>query len=162
MSTKSATRPPAEYDHDFYAWTQDQAEKLRDRRHNEIDWENLAEEIDSVGRSQKSELRNRLRVLLHHLLKWQYQPEFRCHSWQSTIGEQRIHIDGLIEDSPSLSSFPTEALDWAFRGAVRKAAQETSLAPDTFPTSCPYTIEEILSYEFMPGRSWHPDELFGD
>jgi len=162
MSTKATTRPSTSYDDDFYAWTQDQAEKLRVRRHNEIDWDNLAEEIESVGRSQKSEIRNRLRVLLQHLLKWHFQPELRCRPWQSTISEQRVHIEGVIEDSPSLSAFPEDALDWAYRGAIRKAAEETKLAQDIFPTVCPYTIEQVLAYDFMPGRPWHPDDLIGD
>ena len=72
------------YERDFYAWTQDQAEKLRGRAHNDIDWENVAEEIESVGRSQKKEIRSRLAVLMQHLLKWHFQPERRSHSWQST------------------------------------------------------------------------------
>ena len=73
------------YERDFYAWTQDQAVKLRARAHNDIDWENVAEEIESVGRSDKKEIRRRLGVLVQHLLKWQFQPEMRSHSWQSTI-----------------------------------------------------------------------------
>ncbi len=162
MSSKTLTRSAADYEADFYAWTQDQAEKLRARRANEIDWENVGEEIESLGGSQKSEIRNRLRVLLHHLLKWEFQPDRRCHSWQSTIGEQRIHIEGLIDDSPSLKRFPGEVLDWVYERAVRFAASETRLPISTFPSACPYSIDAILDPTFMPGPPWHPDDLIGD
>jgi hypothetical protein len=159
---KTPTRRAASYEADFYAWTLDQAEKLRARRHNELDWENLAEEVESVGRSQKTEIRNRLVVLLHHLLKWEYQPDRRCHSWQSTIGEQRTHIEGVIEDSPSLRDFPAEVLDAVYPAARRKAALETKLALGVFPERSPYSAGQALDPEFMPGRDWSPDELLGD
>ena len=159
MSPKTATRSDADYETDFYAWTQDQAGKLRARRHNEIDWDNVAEEIESVGGSQKSEIRNCLRVLLQHLLKWQYQPEMRCLSWQSTISEQRIHIEGVIDYSPSLKRFPEEVANWAYERARRDAAQETGLAIADVPESCPYAVADVLSFDFMPGPPWQPGGL---
>ena len=161
-TTKAPAKPAPTYEEDFYAWTQDQAEKLRARRHNELDWDNLAEEMESLGGSQKSEIRSRLRVLLQHLLKWQYQPEKRCHSWQSSIGEQRIHIEGVVADSPSLARFPDEAMDWAYLRARRAAADETGLPIETFPAACPYPVSDALDLNFMPGRPWHPDDLSGD
>ena len=162
MSTRTATNPAPGYEDDFYAWTQDQAEKLRARRHNEVDWNNVAEEIDSVGGSQKSEVRSRLLVLLQHLLKWQYQPEKRCHSWQSSISERRIHLGGVLTGSPSLKRRPEEALDWAYERARRWASDETGLPIATFPQSCPYAASDALNFGFMPGSPWHPDDLIRD
>lgn len=147
------------YERDFYAWLNDQAKKLRARSHNDIDWDNLAEEIESVGRSEKHEIRNRMRVLLQHLLKWEFQPGERSHSWQSSISEQRTHILGIIEDSPSLKGHPAEVLQWSYRAAIPLAALETKLKPDIFPSFCVYSIEEILDGGFMPGSPWHPDDL---
>jgi hypothetical protein len=79
------------YAADFYLWTQQQAGLLRTGKWQELDYENLAEEIASVGRSEKRELGHRLEVLLTHLLKWQYRPEGRWegHSWEDTIWERQ-------------------------------------------------------------------------
>lgn len=150
------------YETDFYAWTEDQARKLRSRAHNDMDWDNLAEEIDSVGRSQKNQIRSRLIVLLAHLLKWQFQPERRGSSWQTTIGRERTDIDGVLADSPSLRSFPAEVLADAYAHALRDAARETMLPVKTFPASCPYGIAEILNPEFMPGETWDAERLIRD
>lgn len=150
------------YEDDFYAWTQAQAQTLRRRAHNAIDWDNLAEEIESVGRSDKREIRSRLTVLLHHLLKWEFQPERRCHSWQSSIGEQRTFVAGIVEDSPSLRAFPREVLASSYERARRGAAEETGLSPSVFPLDCPWPIDRILAYDFMPGRPWSPDDLLLD
>ena len=150
------------YEEDFFAWTQVQAEKLRSRTHNDIDWENLAEEIDSVGRSQKNEIRSRLRKLISHLLKWEHQPERRSHSWQTTIGEMRTHIDAVIESSPSLTSFPETVLDWAYQAGRREASTEMRRDLRLLPEACPYALADILRYDFMPGPPWSPDDLLGD
>ncbi|WP_181704583.1 DUF29 domain-containing protein [Chthonobacter rhizosphaerae] len=155
------TRPDL-YEEDFFAWTQEQAAKLRGRAHNDIDWDNLAEEIDSVGRSQKREIRSRLIKLLAHLLKWEHQPERRSMSWQTTIGEMRTHIDGLIEDSPSLAAFPESVIDQAYATARREAAEEMRRDLRTLPDRCPYDVRDSLDYGFMPGRPWSPDDLVLD
>ncbi|MCW5696299.1 MAG: DUF29 domain-containing protein [Bauldia sp.] len=151
--------PTTAYDADFYLWTQEQARVLRELRPYGVDWENAAEEIESVGRSQKTEIRNRLIVLLMHLLKWQFQPEKRKDGWLSTIGEQRVSIEGLLETSPSLRAFPGDILEWAYERARRRATQETRLSPSTFPEHPPFTIAEVLDDAFMPGEPWHPDDL---
>ena len=80
------------YDQDFYAWTQQQVELLKTGQWKQIDIENLIEEIESLGKQQRQELRNRLGVLLGHLLKWRYHPEGRSKSWRATINEQRREI----------------------------------------------------------------------
>jgi hypothetical protein len=147
------------YERDFYVWTQDQAEKLRARAHNDVDWENVAEEIDSVGRSQKKEIRQRLGVLLQHLLKWEYQPNFRSHSWESTISEQRGSLQETLKDSPSLGSFPAETLEWSYALAVRRAAREARLPIAAFPANCSYAVRDILDDGFWPGPGWSPEDL---
>ena len=150
------------YERDFYAWTQEQAAKLRARAHNDIDWENVAEEIESVGRSDKKEIRSRFGVLLQHLLKWHFQPELRSHSWQSTISEQRTSLHEVLKDSPSLTGFPAEALDWSYALAARKAARETGLPASPFPAASPYSVAEILDDSFLPGPAWSPEDLIRD
>ncbi len=138
------------YDEDFFAWTQEQARLLRAGELADVDAENLAEEIESMGSSDRREIRNRLVVLLTHLLKWQYQPSHRSTSWRGTIIEQRQQIDQVVEDSPSLRLVAPEYLEKAFERARRVAAAETDLRDSVFPDECPYTPEQILSEDFLP------------
>lgn len=137
------------YDDDFFAWTQEQARLLRKGDFSEIDVANTAEELEDMGRSVKHELRNRLVVLVMHLLKWQFQPVFRSPSWASTIREQRQQINDLIDESPSLRSMVGD-LSRVYVRAQTKAAGETGLLENSFPPSCPYTPEQILSEDFLP------------
>src|ERR1700677_4428442 len=110
MSTKNATL----YDTDFYAWSNEQAALWRAGRVAEGDVENIAEEIESMGRSEKRELVNRLTVLFVHLLKWRYQPSLRGRSWTLTIGQQRRRLVKLLDANPSLKSQLNEALADAY------------------------------------------------
>jgi hypothetical protein len=77
------------YQGDFYGWTQDQADALRRRSVNEIDWDNLLEEIEDLGASKRRELESRLAVIIGHVLKWTHQPQGRSRSWYFTLREQR-------------------------------------------------------------------------
>ena len=149
--TKTRVRPAPGYETDFYAWTQDQAARLRELRPNSLDWENVAEEIDSVGRSERHQLRNRLRVVLMHLLKWHFQPAKRKYGWRVTINYQRSMVRSILKDSPSLRRFPGDVLEDCYKEARLKAIEETDLAPDIFPTSCPYSLAETLNESFFPG-----------
>ncbi len=145
------------YERDFCAWLQDQAGKLRSHSHNEIDWENLAEEIESVGRSERREIQRRLELLIHHLLKWQFQPGRRSESWRITIGEQRIWIPGIIKDSPSLKSYPKRVFKDAYTEGRRQAINETGLLPKIFPSEPPFSVHDALNDKFWPGE---PFELY--
>lgn len=117
MSSPSFINEINLYEQDFYLWTQTIAHQLKENNFNEIDIPNLIEEIESMGRSEKRELKNRLIVLLMHLLKWQYQPEKRSESWRSTISEQRICIETLLEDSPSLQPLLAEVFEDCYQSS---------------------------------------------
>ena len=138
------------YDDDFFEWTQEQARLLRDGELTAIDAINLAEEIDSVGRSDRREIRNRLIVLLTHLLKWRFRPERKSPSWSDTIQEQRLSIDSVLADSPSLRPFFAEVVAQAYGRARRTAARETRMELGAFPADYPFTPEQILSEDFLP------------
>ena len=92
------------YEQDYHAWTMQQAELLRSRQLDCADLDNIAEEIESMGRSLKRELTSRLTVLLMRLLKWQHQPGFRGRSWRLTIRGQRLSLRQHLRDNPSLKS----------------------------------------------------------
>ena len=132
------------YEQDFYQWTQQMATVLRNGHFDQLDIENIAEEIESLGRSDRRELKSRLTVLLMHLLKWHYQPEQQSNSWRATITEQRIRILDLLSESPSLANYLKGEVDQCYKNAKALAVDETGLAPITFPPDCPYLLTEVL------------------
>jgi hypothetical protein len=138
------------YDQDFYAWTQEQAILLQKHNWEQIDLANLIEEIQTLGRQERKELRNRLGLLLGHLLKWQFQPQRRSNSWVATIREQRRRIIDLLAESPSLQSYLEEALQVGYADGIDLAVQETDLPYETFPTISPYTLDQALEAEYLP------------
>jgi hypothetical protein len=150
VDVKAPPRASAAYEADFYAWSQDQAARLRELRPNSIDWENLAEEIESLGRSQRREIRSRLVVLLAHLLKWAHQPEGRSNSWRASIAGARAEIRDELKDSPSLKRYPGEVLPQQYEFARLAASGDTGLDLEVFPESCPYGIEQVLDPDFWP------------
>ena len=143
---------PSLYERDFYAWANEQAALLRAGRLDQADIENIAEEIESMGRSEKRELISRLAVLLMHLLKWQFQTGMRSTSWRLTIEVQRRALVRHLADNPSLKSKLPDAISDAYQDARLEAARETGLALKTFPAACPWTFEDISSDQFWPGE----------
>ena len=149
------------YERDFYAWAMREAGLLQrlargDRVNDALDAANLAEEIESLGRSQKREISSRLRVLLMHLLKWQFQPERRGESWVSTIFEQREEIEAALADSPSLRPTVPDVMTAAYRRARDGAARETKLPASVFPNLCPYTPDQVLDLDYLPDAAPDP------
>jgi Domain of unknown function DUF29 len=143
---------PNLYETDFHAWTQEQTALLRSRQWNELDRDNLIEEIESLGKQQRQELRNRLSVLIAHLLKWDYQPSQRSRSWLATIRVQRRDTVQLLRENPSLKPYLEEALSEAYENGRDLAMGETDLPMSTFPPTYMYSLEEILSDRFYPGE----------
>jgi hypothetical protein len=137
------------YEHDYYTWALRQADALKDRRAEILDWENLAEEVGDLARRERRELVNRLNVLLAHLLKWQFQPGRRSRSWEATIAVQRAEIRQHLRDNPGLKpSIPTvlaDAYETArIEVAVRLARQSQP------PQTCPWSFEQIMDERFRP------------
>jgi hypothetical protein len=145
-------RNRVDYEEDFYAWTAEQARLLRSGELTSIDVANIAEEIESLGRSDKRAIESRLTVLLMHLLKWQIQSKMRSQSWSGTILEQRRRIEKLLRESPSLRASVNEALAEAYSDAREAASNETGLPEIDFPSECPFTPEQVLSRSFLPER----------
>ena len=135
------------YDRDFYAWANEQAALLRAGRLSAADIAHIAEEIESMGRSEKRELTSRLAMLLAHLLKWRFQPGRRGRSRQATIREQRSEVADVLADNPSLGARLDELLPNAYGKAVQIAIRETDLAEETFPAICPWTFEQAMQDE---------------
>jgi len=138
------------YEVDFYAWANEQAALLRAGRLGTADIANIAAELESMGRSEKRELVNRLTVLLTHLLKWQFQPGQRSRSWLATIRVQRDDLVGHLRDNLSLKAKLDEATAESYRKAAMMAEGETGLARAAFPTICPWSWAQIIDEEFWP------------
>jgi hypothetical protein len=141
------------YDTDFYAWTQEQARLLLQKESHGLDWANLAEEIASLGKQQKQELRNRLGILIGHLLKWDYQSDRRSKSWEFTIAEQREEILEILTDNPSLRPYLEEAVTKGYLKGMRLVLEETNVPKADLPQACPYTIAQLLDPSFPPDFS---------
>jgi hypothetical protein len=138
------------YEKDFYSWTQEQAELLKNGRFLELDIDNLIEEVESMGRSEKRELESRLTILLLHLLKWKYQEIRRGRSWQLSIDEQRLQFCKTLNENPGLKPALDEIIKDAYKLAVIKAALETKISKSIFPECCPWTLAQIIEDEFYP------------
>lgn len=138
------------YEVDFYAWTQEQAILLGEQKWSQVDLANLLEEIESLGKQQRQELRNRLGILLGHLLKWQFQPDHRSKSWRATIREQRYRIRKLLDESPSLKPNILDAIAYGYELGLALVVQETPLDYGDLPENCSYLLEQILDDTFLP------------
>jgi hypothetical protein len=146
--------PPAEparasYDHDFYSWSLDQARLIREGHWETVDRDNVAEEIESLGREQFNKLESAFRVLMLHILKWDHQPAHRSRSWVLSIKAQRLEIEDVLADNPGLKPRIGEAIARGYRKARIEAARETGLDESKFPESCPYSFDDLVSRDFV-------------
>ncbi|HWP49401.1 MAG TPA: DUF29 domain-containing protein [Candidatus Limnocylindrales bacterium] len=139
-----------DYEKDFYAWLMKNAELIRQGKFSEVDTENVAEELEAMGRSEKQELMNRLTLLLVYLLKWQFQPVRRSKSGKNTIITQRLDIQELLNESPSLRQELEQGIEIAYQKAKLKAEDETGIDLRHFPIKCPFSFEQILDDNFFP------------
>jgi hypothetical protein len=149
------------YDEDFFAWTKEQAEVLRSAArggsNRKLDWENLAEEIESLGKSDRRELGSQIRRIIQHLLKLQYSlASIPRAGWIQSISDARVEIDALIEQSPSLAGEVEKLSGAEHRRGSRKAITDlgqhseldTTLAARIRATT--YTPEQILDEDWFP------------
>lgn len=142
------------YEEDLYAWSLEQAALLRARRVEGLDWDHLAEEIESMGGRDRRELESRLCVILLHLLKWQSQPELRGASWRQSLRTQRREIRKLLKQSPSLRRQVPQLMLEAYADAIKDAVDETGLPADRFPPDCPYAPDDVLAEAYLPDASF--------
>lgn len=140
------------YQTDFAAWALEQAALMRQGRFAEMDFHNLVEEIEDMGKNMHRALASHMKNLIAHLLKWQYQPQRRSESWRAAIARCRSDIPDLIEESPSLSADFNDRqwLDKTWKRGVELAAAETGLPRHTFPAEAVWTTEQILDIGFLP------------
>ena len=134
---------------DVYGWAKQQAEHIRSRRFDLLDHAALADEIEDVARREYEALISDIVVVLAHMLKWDQQTSHRSRSWQQSIGEHRDRVLDRLADSPSLKPRLSEALDRAYRYARKQASRETALPLRSFPASCPYEWNDVMTRDFV-------------
>ena len=147
-----------QYESDFYGWTQEQAAKLRallvERANLDLDFENIAEEIDSLGRSDYRQLESRIEEICIHLLKLHYALAWEPrHNWKSSIRGQRFRLERLLKESPSLKPRLPEALAEGYEDALRHFDDEKLISltmPMHLPGLSPFSIEDVLKDEWWP------------
>ena len=141
------------YEQDLFAWTQQQVNLLTHQRWHELDVENLIDELEGMVMRDQREMTNRLIILIAHLLKWEFQPDHQSGSWRGSIQEQRLQLNGLLEDSPSLHQQFIESLEKAYPQAVKLASKETELPTTKLPNECPYELAQLLDEDFLPSTA---------
>ncbi len=149
----------AGYDGDFYLWTMEQARLLRASHPDGIDWENVAEEIETLGNELVRELGSRLTVIVEHMLKYQHgMNRDPAGGWEETLLEQRQRIDDLFDQSPSLRRKIERRLDRSYGQGRRKALASFKVYEPSqvthyrkaLPDALPYTVEQLLDEDYLP------------
>jgi hypothetical protein len=138
------------YEEDFNLWLEETVNLLKTRQLSLIDYENLIEEIESMGKRDKKALESNLEQILMHLLKWQYQKNKRSNSWRYSIIEHRNRLKKDFRDSPSLKPYFDDVLEDCYQTAREFASEQTGLDIKTFPIDIPFTKEQILSSNYLP------------
>jgi hypothetical protein len=138
------------YDRDYLQWLETTVDCLRSQHYHQVDWEHVIEEIEARSRRERKAMQSNLTVLFLHLLKWQYQPEFRSGSWKGSIVEHRQRILDDLEESPSLKGYLGAVWEQAYGKAIVRASAETGLAIASFSACCPYGAEQVLDFDFLP------------
>lgn len=153
MEKPQVSQPGGLYEQDFSAWVEEQVGALRSGQTHRLDSENLAEEIEDMGRSQRRVVKSALIIILSHLLKYRYQPNRRSNSWRATIREHRRRVRDELADSPSLRPYTERILDNCYQDTREAAADESGLPIVTFPAACPFALGQTLDRNFLPESS---------
>ena len=131
------------YERDYSHWAEAMADLLASGNLTELDIENLVEEVRDLSKRERDSLLSSLRLIIHHLLKWDYQPQLRSRSWLVTVQRERSNVADYLADSPSLKKYMTdEHLDKIYKKARLDAIAETGL---DMPDVCPYTVGDVVN-----------------
>jgi Domain of unknown function DUF29 len=150
-STESTDDKRSLYERDYYTWALQQARALKEHRLEELDWENLSDEVESLAKSERRELRNRLEILLAHLLKWQFQANRRNRGWRATVAVQRLEIRQHLDENPGLNSSSPYILAEAYEPARVYVTMRFLRDSDPQPSDlCPWTFEQVTDEQFWP------------
>jgi hypothetical protein len=158
VKTGSAALPAAElYERDYYAWILDQVRALRERRTEDVDWVNVAEEIEDLGKSKRRELRSQISRLYEHLLKLAYARgrtlDENRRGWEITLRGARREIRELLEESPSLRAKIADLADSAFQNGRDQALSGLNLPDEAIPEESSWSFEQAMDDDFLPASA---------
>ena len=156
MQTKIQLDIDSYYEQDYLRWLDVTAEQLRSRSTENLDWEHLVEEVEALGNEQRNKVKSYLKQLLIHLLLYKYWEQERSYcaqGWENEIDNFRDELELLLE-SKTLYNYCVQSLDQVYSKARRRAIKKTRLPSSTFPVDCPFALEEILDFDFLPKRQW--------
>jgi hypothetical protein len=149
------------FEDDFYAWTRHQAMVTRTMvdTDNRFDRENVAEEIEDLGRSERDAVRSEIRRIIEHLLKLAYSPAQQPHfDWMASIVDARAVLEDKI--SPTLRRDAEAVLAKLYRDARRQAklalrGYGEAQAAGALSQTCPYSLDDVCRedwYTEPPGE----------
>ena len=153
LQVKSSSNTSKLYEQDFYLWLQTTAKLLKENQLELVDFASLIEEIESMGRSERKELKSRFTTLIEHLLKikyWQAEKANNARGWRQTIVEQRRQIEYLLEDSPSLRGLLSEIWSECYVNARKDIIKKYELDAEIFPSEPAFSLEDILNEDYIP------------
>lgn len=153
LQVKSISDTSKLYEQDFYLWLQTTAKLLKEKKLELVDFDSLIEEIESMGKSERKELKSRLTTLIEHLLKikyWQAEKPKNARGWRQTIVEQRRQIEYLLEDSPSLRALLAELFSECYINARKDLLRKYELDAEIFPSEPAFTLLDILNPDYIP------------
>ena len=131
------------YEQDYSQWAETMADLLASGNFTQLDIENLVEEVRDLSKRERDSLLSSIRLIIHHLLKWDYQPQLRSRSWLVTVQRERSNVADYLADSPSLKKYMTdEYLGKIYKKAKLDAIAETGL---DMPDVCPYTVGDVVN-----------------
>lgn len=136
------------YDQDFALWVEDTVNKLKARNTEDLDWENLIEEVESLGARDRRELESRLTTLFEHALKRCYVPSSDCYrGWEVTISRTQQELNRILRDSPSLRNYFLQVSDECYQNALKNMRKEYDAE---FPNDYVFTrdVNSLLTEEF--------------
>ena len=144
----TSTQPTTQtlYDQDYYLWLKTTINQLRTGQFSAVDLENLLEELETMGKSEKRAIESLLTNLLVHLLKlkcWDSERERNQGHWQGEVRTFRRQIKKFLEDSPSLKPYILEIFDECYQDARKEASDRSQLPIDTFPLIPIGSLEQI-------------------
>ena len=145
VETAGTSGPEGLYERDEVAWYEAMAALIGEGRIGELDFATLKEVLEDMGKRHRRDIKSRLRILMAHRLKWEYQPDQRSGSGMATLLVQRTDLRDDLTDSRTLYNHALEVFDVAYQRAVKLAATETGLPPEAFPETCPVTLDGLLA-----------------
>ena len=147
MATRFQEKAASLYDADFYAWIEEQAARLRARQFEALDLDRLIEEVEALGRAEKSGVLNNASVIIEHLLKLQHSPDQEPrNAWRASVREHRRRLRRDL--TPRLRQILGEELAALYEeirddtaALLRDHGEDAAAA--ALPTACPYALDQI-------------------